>query len=368
MTHRLFEPFSLGPLILRNRIVMAPMTRCRAGEGNTPSPLAAEYYAQRATAGLIVTEGLPVSDRARGYLWTPGIYTAEQTRAWADVADAVHRAGGRIFAQIWHVGRVSHDSLQPDGSPPEGPTGEHPDAAVCFAYDADGNPANVPTSPPRALDAYGIARITADFATAARNTLAAGMDGVEIHGANGYLLDEFLNSVVNTRNDAYGGTVENRCRFLLETVDAVADAVGPERTGVRISPNGRFNAMPEDPRMEETFVHLSGELDRRGICYLHVNDQTTFGLPGIPAGLLEKIRDAFRGTLILCGGYDGARARAAIDDGLADLVAFGVPFLANPDLPARLEHDWPLNEADQATFYGGGAEGYTDYPVFRPSD
>ena len=232
---------------------------------------------------------------------------------------------------------------------------------MCFAYDGEGSPANVPTSPPRALDVDGIARIAGEFATAARNTLSAGMDGVEIHGANGYLLDEFLNSAVNTRADAYGGSVENRCRFLLETVDAVADAVGPERTGVRISPNGRFNAMPEDPEMEETFVYLAGELDRRGICYLHVNDQTTFGLPGIPAGMLEKIRAAFRGPLILCGGYDGERARTAIDSGLGDLVAFGVPFIANPDLPDRLENGWPLNEADQTTFYGGGEKGYTDY-------
>jgi N-ethylmaleimide reductase len=192
------------------------------------------------------------------------------------------------------------------------------------------------------------------------------MDGVEIHGANGYLFDEFLNSVVNSRTDAYGGSVENRCRFLLETVDAVAEAIGAERTGVRLSPNGRFNAMPEDPEMEATFVTLAGELDRRGIAYLHLNDQTTFGLPAIPDELIPKIRAAFPGPLILCGGYDAVRARAAIDAGLADLVAFGVPYLANPDLPDRLEHGWPLNEADRDSFYGGAEKGYTDYPVYRP--
>lgn len=366
MTHKLFEPYGLKSLPLKNRIVMAPMTRCRAGDGDIPIPLMAEYYAQRATAGLIITEGTPVSTKARGYLWTPGIYTAEQIAGWGQVTKAVHDAGGRIFVQIWHVGRISHQSLQPDADAPEGPTNEQPEDAVCFAFDESGNPGNVPISRPRALDADGIARIREAFVQAARNAREAGMDGVEIHGANGYLFDEFLNSVVNTRRDAYGGSVENRCRFLLETLDAVAAAIGAERTGVRISPNGRFNAMPEDPEMEATFLHLAEELNRRGIAYLHVNDQTTFGMPAIPDGLIPKIRAAFRGPIILCGGYDAARAQAAIDEGIADLVAFGASYLANPDLPARLENGWPLNEADQDTFYGGEEKGYSDYPVYRP--
>jgi 2,4-dienoyl-CoA reductase-like NADH-dependent reductase (Old Yellow Enzyme family) len=366
MTHKLFEPYGLKSLPLKNRIVMAPMTRCRAGDGDIPIPLMAEYYAQRATAGLIITEGTPVSTKARGYLWTPGIYTAEQIAGWGQVTKAVHDAGGRIFVQIWHVGRISHQSLQPDADAPEGPTNEQPEDAVCFAFDESGNPGNVPISRPRALDADGIARIREAFVQAARNAREAGMDGVEIHGANGYLFDEFLNSVVNTRRDAYGGSVENRCRFLLETLDAVAAAIGAERTGVRISPNGRFNAMPEDPEMEATFLHLAEELDRRGIAYLHVNDQTTFGMPAIPDGLIPKIRAAFHGPIILCGGYDAARAQAAIDEGIADLVAFGTSYLANPDLPARLENGWPLNEADQDTFYGGEEKGYSDYPVYQP--
>ena len=192
------------------------------------------------------------------------------------------------------------------------------------------------------------------------------MDGVEIHGANGYLFDQFLSLVVNTRGDAYGGSFENRCRLLLETVDAVAASIGAGRTGVRISPNGRFNAMPEDPEMEATFLYLAEELDRRGIAYLHINDQATFGMPAIPDGLIPQIRAVFRGPIILCGGYDAPRAQGAIDEGLANLVAFGVSYLANPDLPARLENGWPLNEADQATFYGGGEKGYTDYPVYQP--
>jgi len=362
MPHRLYQPYHLNTLLLKNRIVMAPMTRCRAGEGEVPTPLMAEYYAQRASAGLIVTEGTPVSSLGRGYLWTPGIYTQQQVEGWQSVTRAVHEAGGTIFTQLWHVGRVSHVSLHPDGSAPLGPTDERPQNASCFAFDDEGNPAQVPTSQPHALDTAGIQRIREEFVRAARNAHDAGMDGVEIHGANGYLFDQFLNSVTNTRDDIYGGSVENRCRFLLETVDAVADMVGAARTGVRISPNGRFNDMPEDPDMEATVLWLAAELDRRGIAYLHINDQATFDLPSIPEGLLPKIREAFTGPIILCGGYDAARAEQAVDRGIADLVAFGVPFIANPDLPTRLEHNWPLNGADRDTFYGGGAQGYTDYP------
>ncbi len=364
MTHPLFQPFELKSLPLKNRMVMAPMTRCRAGEGDVPTALMAEYYAQRATAGLIVTEGVPVSQLARGYLWTPGIYTPEQVAGWRAVTEAVHGKGGRIFAQIWHTGRISHTSLKPGGEAPSGPTDELSEGAVCFAYDEAGQPGNVPVSPPSALNAEGIAAVCDAFAQAARNAREAGMDGVEIHGANGYLFDQFLSSVVNSRDDAYGGSVENRCRLLLETVDAVADAIGADRTGVRISPNGRFNAMPEDPAMEETFLYLAKELDRRGIAYLHVNDQTTFGNPAIPDGHIQRLREVFHGRMIVCGGYDAARAKAAIDDGLADLVAFGSSYLANPDLPQRLEHGWPLNPPNPDTFYAGGAEGYTDYPVW----
>jgi len=365
MSHKLFQPYELNSLRLKNRLVMAPMTRCRAAEGDVPTALMAEYYAQRATAGLIITEGVPVSPSARGYLWTPGIYTSEQITGWRLVTQVVHEEGGRIFAQIWHTGRISHRSLQPEGEAPYGPTDEQPEGTVCFAHDEKGRPANVPTSRPRALNADGIARIQTAFAQAARNALEAGMDGVEVHGANGYLFDEFLNSVVNSRDDAYGGSVENRCRLLLETVDGVVAAVGAECTGVRISPNGRFNAMSEDPEMEATFVHLAAELDRRGIAYLHINDQASFGLPSIPDGHVRRLRATFSGPIILCGSYDAARAKAAIDEGRGDLIAFGVSYLANPDLPMRLEQGWPLNEPHPSTFYGGGEVGYTDYPAYR---
>jgi 2,4-dienoyl-CoA reductase-like NADH-dependent reductase (Old Yellow Enzyme family) len=366
MTEKLFESYTLKAVTLKNRIVMAPMTRCRAGEGDVPTRLMVEYYSQRATAGLIITEGVPVYPKARGYLWTPGIYTVEQIEGWREVANGVHNAGGVIFAQIWHTGRVSHQTLQPDGSAPEAPTDEQPQEAICFAYDENGNPGNVPTSRPQALDSKGIKRVREAFVQAAINAGEAGIDGVEIHAANGYLFDQFLNSVVNTRHDNYGGTPDNRCRLLLQVVDEVADAIGIDRVGVRISPNGRFNAMPEDPEMEKTFLHLAAELDRRDICYLHINDQATFGMPAIPQDLIAKIRNAFHGSIILCGGYDASRAYHAINEGIADLIAFGVSYLANPDLPARLENSWPLNEADQSHFYSGGEKGYTDYPQYEP--
>jgi N-ethylmaleimide reductase len=366
MTHTLYAPFSLHSLTLQNRIVMAPMTRCRTGDDNIPNTLMAEYYAQRASAGLIISEGTPVSEKGRGYLWTPGIYSPQQEAGWKQIAQAVHAAGSRFFVQIWHVGRISHSSLQPDGGAPEGPTSEHPAEASCFAYDAQGNPGSVPTSPPVALDATGIARVRDQFVQAAIAAQRAECDGVEIHAANGYLFDEFLNAVVNNRTDPYGGSsAENRCRFLLETVDAVAEATAAERTGVRISPNGRFNAMPEDPHMEETFLYLAQQLDQRGIAYLHINDQATFGMPAIPEGLIPKLRKAFSGPIILCGGYDAQRAEEAIDQGLADLVGFGAPFIGNPDLPARLRNGWPLNTADPSHYYGGGATGYTDYAVHQ---
>ncbi len=365
MSQQLFLPYKERTLSLKNRMVMAPMTRCRAAEGNVPTPLMAEYYAQRATAGLIITEGVPVSEKARGYLWTPGIYTRDQIDGWAQVADAVHEKSCQIYAQIWHTGRVSHTSLQPGNQQPEGATDEAPEDAVCFAYDEDGNPGNVPISTPVPLDTKAIERVISEFVRAALNARKAGMDGVEIHAANGYLFDQFLNSVVNTRDDRYGGPVENRCRLLLETVDAVSEAIGAERTGVRISPNGKFNSMPEDPLMEETFIYLANELEKRKISYLHINDQGTFGLPPIPDELMLKIRAAFSGPVILCGGYDAQRAQDALATGLADLVAFGTSYLANPDLPARLQNGWPLNQPDMNTFYGGGAEGYTDYPVYE---
>jgi N-ethylmaleimide reductase len=362
MPHPLYAEYQLNTLSLKNRIVMAPMTRCRAGAGDVPTALMATYYAQRATAGLIISEGVPVSPMARGYLWTPGIYTPEQVAGWRNVADAVHANGGKMFIQIWHVGRISHKSLLPEGAAPEAPSVQ-PSQAQCFAYDDNGNPGYVNTSTPDAMTAEAINRVKAEFVQAAKNAVKAGMDGVEIHGANGYLFDQFLNSLINTRDDNYGGNAENRCRFLLEVVDAVSAAIGADRTAVRISPYGRFNDMPDDPELIPTFSFLCAELSRRNIAFLHVNDQGTFGLPEIPEEVMRLLRESYAKPLMLCGGYNAERAEAAIDSDLADLVAFGVSYLANPDLPARLENRWTLNEANPDTFYGGGEAGYTDYPV-----
>lgn len=367
-THLLFQPLEIHGLHLANRIVMAPMTRCRAtGNDDVPTPLMAEYYAQRASAGLIIAEGAPISPNARGYLWTPGIYSQEQILGWQTVANAVHAAGGIIFLQIWHTGRISHISLQPNGAAPYGPTAEAATGSNCFAYNENGQPGYVATSTPAPLTVSGIDEIVQQFAQAAHNAHTAGLDGVEIHAANGYLIDQFLNSQVNTRTDNYGGNKENRVRFLLEIVDAVTKRIGVERVGVRLSPYGQFNSMPEDAEMPTTILYVAQALNQRGLAYLHINDQRTFNYPTIPEPFLRQLRHAFSGPLILCGGYDVTRAKQAIDANLADLIGFGIPFIANPDLPARLQHGWPLNESNQNSFYGGGAWGYTDYPRYNPT-
>lgn len=367
-THLLFQPFDMSGLHLANRIVMAPMTRCRAmDKGDIPTPLMAEYYAQRASAGLIIAEGAPISESARGYLWTPGIYSQEQIAGWQQVANAVHAARGIIFLQLWHTGRVSHVSLQPGGIPPCGPTAVAAVGSNCFAYNDSGQPGYVATSTPEPLTIDGIALIVQQFAIAAQNARNAGLDGVEIHAANGYLIDQFLNSQVNTRTDAYGGTKENRARFLLEIVDAVSARIEKERIGVRLSPYSQFNSMPEDPEVSATMLYVAGELNQRGLAYLHINDQRTLGFPPIPEQFIQQLRNVFDSTLILCGGYDAVRAKQVIDIGLSDLIGFGIPFIANPDLPARLENDWPLNEPNKNSFYGGGAWGYTDYPRYTPT-
>jgi 2,4-dienoyl-CoA reductase-like NADH-dependent reductase (Old Yellow Enzyme family) len=364
-SHLLFQPFELKDLRLSNRIVMAPMTRCRAGISDVPTPLMAEYYSQRASAGLIITEGAPISPSARGYLWTPGIYLPEQIKGWKNIATSVHAAGGIIFTQIWHTGRISHVSLQPNGIAPCGATNVTAVGSTCFAYGDNGQPGYVATSQPSSLTAAGITEVIQQFAQAAHNARSANLDGVEIHAANGYLIDQFINSQINTRNDEYGGTTENRARFLINIVDAVAARIGANRIGVRISPYGQFNSMPEDTEVVDTMLYVAQTLNQRGIAYLHVNDQRTFGYPSIPEEFLRQLRQTFNGTLIVCGGYDLARAVHAIDNNLADLIGFGIPFIANPDLPARLQHGWRLNEPNRNSFYGGGAWGYTDYPRYQ---
>jgi N-ethylmaleimide reductase len=347
----LLSPAVMGPYTLPNRVLMAPMTRSRAGAGNVPTQLMAEYYEQRASAGLIITEATQVSPQGVGYPGTPGIHTAAQVEGWRRVVDAVHARGGRIFLQLWHVGRVSHPSMQPAGALPVAPSAIAPPGRH---YTSAGPQ---PFVTPRALDREEIPGVVEQFAQAAERARAAGFDGVELHGANGYLIDQFLCDGTNHRTDEYGGSVLNRIRFLRDLTAAVSDVWGSSRVGVRISPLSTELGMSDsDP--EATFSAVARSMDDFGIAYLHVVESITEHPPRIT----PLIRKAFRGPLVVNGGYDGAAANRAIQRGEADLVSFATTFLANPDLPERLRLGAPLNEAVRATFYGGDQRGYTDYP------
>jgi N-ethylmaleimide reductase len=347
----LLSPYKLGNLELKNRMVMAPMTRSRALDGNVPNPIAIEYYMQRAGAGLIVTEATQVSPQGVGYIRTPGIHSAEQIAGWKKITDAVHAAGGKIFAQLWHVGRISHPDFH-GGALPVAPSAIAPKGTVFTAQ----GPKEMVT--PRALELSEIPGIVDQFRKGAENAKAAGFDGVELHGANGYLLDQFTRHGSNKRTDGYGGTIENRARLPLEVTDAVVKVWGKERVGYRISPKGPYNDMSDSDPVA-TFSYLSGELSQRGIGYLHVVD------PAAPAEgrVTPVLRRIFKGTYIVNGGFNAETGNAAIANGEADLVAFGVPFLANPDLPIRYATNAPLNTPDQATFYAGEEKGYVDYPA-----
>ncbi len=353
---QIFEPYNLGPLTLANRIVMAPLTRNRAAAGLVPSPHAAEYYAQRATAGLLIAEATQISPQAQGYQDTPGIYTPDQIAGWRVVTDAVHAKGGRIFLQLWHVGRVSHVDLQPGGAAPVAPS------AIPAATKTFVNNTFTDTSMPRALNLEEIPAIIADFRQAAANAIAAGFDGVEVHGANGYLLDQFAKDGANHRTDAYGGSVENRARLMLEVAAAVAAEIGPERTGIRISPVSPANGVSSsDPQAQ--FDYIVDHLSKLGLVYLHVVEGATGGPRDVAPFDFAGLRRRFSGTYIANNGYDLDLATAHLAAGEADLIAFGRPFIANPDLVARLQSGAALNEINPATMYGGGAEGYTDYPT-----
>jgi N-ethylmaleimide reductase len=355
----LFFPFTLGPNELKNRIVMAPMTRSRAAAGNVVTPLHAEYYSQRASAGLLVTCGSQVTAAGVGYPATPGIHTSEQVAAWKTVTDAVHAKGGKIFLQLWHVGRISHPSFQPDGQLPVAPSAIRP-AGQAFTYEG-----MLDFVTPRALETGEISGVVEDFRKGAENALGAGFDGVEIHGANGYLIDQFLRDGSNHRTDQYGGSLENRTRFLLEVVDAVTSVWGSGRVGVRISPENPFNDM-DDSDPQAIFTHVAGALSGKDLAYLHVVEAFMEGaVSGEQTFDYTKLKEAFSGTYIANGGYDRQRADAVLTQGHADLVSFGMLSLANPDLPERLFKGGPFNAPDQDTFYGGGAEGYTDYPFLE---
>ncbi len=347
----LFAPFTLGKLELSNRLVMAPLTRNRAGAGESPTELAAEYYAQRATAGLIITEGTQPSAVGQGYPHTPGLHTDEQVAGWTLVADAVHARGGRIIAQLMHSGRISHQAIT--GLQPVAPSAVTPAGEV---YTEQGMKA---FEQPRALATEELPGVVAEFVDAARRAVSAGLDGVELHAANGYLLQQFLSDSTNTRTDSYGGSPENRARFVIEVATAVADAIGPQRVGIRISPAGTFNDIAET-ETEATYTALIEGLNPLGLLYLHVVEgpETDFHL---------ALRKQWEGAFIFNTGFTGpsdlATAQEAVDSDATDLFCIGRGFLANPDLVERLSTGAELNEPDMETFYSGGAKGYTDYPT-----
>ena len=353
----LFSKFQLGNIELKNRVVMAPMTRSRA-TGNVPNDLMATYYRQRAAAGLIITEGTAPSPNGLGYARIPGIYSEVQVAGWKKVTQGVHAEGGKIFLQIMHTGRASHPANMEAGAEIIAPSaialkGEmYTDAHGMQAYPV-----------PKAMTAADIAQTQNEYAQAAKNALQAGFDGVELHGANGYLIDQFINTASNQRTDAYGDSLENRARFAIEVAQKVVAAIGPEKTAIRLSPSGAFNGMEVFEGIEEIYTYLAAELGKLGLAYIHIVDHSAMGAPEVPASVKAKIRDAFGGVIIASGGLDKAKAEAALDAGAGQLAAFGRPFLANPDLVQRLQQDLPLNEPDYPIFYTPGEKGHTDYPL-----
>jgi N-ethylmaleimide reductase len=353
----LFTPVEVGPLALRNRVVMAPLTRSRAGPGNVPTQLNALYYAQRASAGLIISEATQISPEGQGYISTPGIHSAEQIGGWKCVTQAVHVAGGQIVCQLWHVGRISHPSFQPGGVAPVAPSAIRPNGQAFTEKGFE------PIPTPRALEASEIPAIVAQYAQAARNALAAGFDGVEVHAANGYLIDQFLRDGTNQRTDRFGGSIDNRSRFLMEVLDSVIAAVGAECIGVRISPQNTQNDITDsDPQI--LFNYVAEQLSKKGLAYLHIIEGDTSGIP-VPPFDYKKLKRLFGGIVISNNGFDKLRANEAIAEGRADLIAFGKSFIANPDLVIRLFLDAPLMPVNRETLYGGSEQGYTDYPILR---
>jgi N-ethylmaleimide reductase len=361
---RLFQPFRSKALELKNRVVMAPMTRSRAVEANTPNALMAEYYAQRATAGLIVTEGTSPSPNGLGYPRMPGLFNGAQRAGWNLVTDAVHARGGKIMVQLMHTGRVAHLANLPLGSEVLAPS------ALTAPGDIHTDPlGRQPLSPPRAMTERDIQFAIDEFAHSARLALAAGFDGVELHGASGYLLEQFFNANANQRSDSYGGDPDRRNRFILDVARAVGDSIGADKLGIRLSPHAGANGTPAFPRMDEQLVTLVKQLSALGLAYLHVVDYSAFGFPPVPAELMSLLRESFGGTFIRAGGLDRSSAERELATERADLIAFGRAFLANPDLVERLRANAALSAPDMATFYTSGAKGYTDYPrmILKPS-
>jgi len=354
----LFEPLAAPSIQLANRAVMAPMTRSRAVDANTPNALMAAYYGQRASAGLIITEGTSPSPNGLGYPRIPGLFNDAQVRGWKAVTDAVHAKGGKIFVQLMHTGRVTQAANLPAGAEVVGPTAETGPGEMYT--DSQGLQ---PHSAPRAMTVPDIDHAVAEYAQSARLAIDAGFDGVELHAANGYLIEQFLNAKVNQRTDAYGGTLKGRNRFALAVASATAAAIGAHRVGIRLSPYGVFNSTGAYPDLEAQYLALTQELSQLGLLYVHLLDHSALGAPPVPAELKFRLRTAFQGLFILAGGFDRATAQSALTAGQADLIAFARPFLANPDLVGRMQADAALNAVDMATFYTPGPKGYTDYPT-----
>ena len=363
----LFTPYQKSHLSLNNRMVMAPMTRSRTTQpGNIPNEMMAQYYAQRASTGLIITEATQISDESQGYSFTPGVYTPEQIAGWQMVTSAVHHSGGKIFNQLWHVGRVSHQVFQ-QGLAPIAPSAIKPTETKVWIVDAnhpDGQMVDCPV--PREMTFDDIKRVVNDFADAAENAIEAGFDGIEIHGGNGYLIDQFLRTNSNQRVDCYGGSRENRIRFLMEVVLGVSQRIGADKVGVRLAPFVTFKDM-DCPDIVNAILLAAEELSKLDIAYLHLSEADWDDAPQIPDNFRAKFREAFKGTIIVAGRYDVERASDIIDSGYADLVAFGRSFIANPDLPFRLQTGKPLAAFDKGPLFGGGAAGYIDYPSYQAS-
>jgi N-ethylmaleimide reductase len=356
--YKLFSQAMIGSIEVANRVVMSPMTRCRA-IGNVPNALMAKYYKQRAGAGLIVTEGTAPSPNGLGYARIPGIYSEQQVEGWKQVTAAVHQAGGKIFIQFMHTGRISHSLNMPAGAQILAPS------AVKAAGQMWTDSKQMQDFPvPKAMTTEDLFVTKSEYVASARNALTAGFDGVELHGANGYLLEQFLSPVSNIRTDIYGGSVENRCRFVIEVATAVAQAIGKEKTGIRLSPYGVASDMPLYPEIEATYKYLSEQLNTLGIAYIHLVDHSAMGSPEVPIELKKLIRATFKNTIILSGGYDKERAETDLQVGLCDLVAFGRPFINNPDLVDRFKNNWPLSQdLKMDLFYTSDEKGYTDYPA-----
>lgn len=358
--YKLFTPKKVGSIALKNRIVMAPMTRCRA-IGNIPNELMTEYYKQRSSAGLIITEGTSPSPNGLGYARIPGIFSKQQVEGWKTTTEAVHNNGGKIIVQLMHSGRISHPLNMQEGTQILAPSAVK--AAGQMWTDSKGLQDFIV---PKEMTAQDILNAKKEYVTAAENALLAGFDGVELHSANGYLLEEFLSPISNIRKDNYGGSIENRCRFVIEVVTAVALAIGKEKTGIRLSPYGVASDMPHYPEIDATYDYLSKELNKLDIAYIHLVDHSAMGAPAVPLEIKKLIRQNFKNILILCGGFDKESAEAAIESGLTDLVAFGRPFINNPDLVERFKNNWSLSQdLNMDLFYSADEKGYTDYPFHK---